>query len=163
MIKMQCDPCGAQEETSGVFLPFPRNGLPFFRPELPEGWRRVEVPMPDGSAWERHLCPQCVRRLWDLFQVPYDRTEPTKCVRCGHAPSTHGGASDCGVLVDGRACGCALSPVECLDEGWAHGTDSDHLHDFGLGLSLCTVQDCGVSWGEFHYRYDRTPAQTEGA
>jgi hypothetical protein len=152
MIKAQCDTCGTQEETSGVFLPFPKNGLPFFRPELPEGWRRVEVPMPDGSARERHLCLRCVRILWDLFRVEYEDVRPEaleSCVRCGHASGFHAGRKGCTLTVGGRACGCVLSPVESTDEGWVQSVDGvPHEHDFGDGGSLCRAEDCYVSWGE---------------
>lgn len=149
MIKIQCDTCGTQEETSRVTVQVPAP-LPIFRETpVPDGWRRVQVPMPDGELRKREVCPDCLRRLWDLFGVPYDRTEPTKCVRCGHAPSTHGGSSDCGVIVDGRACGCELSPVECLDGGWARTPDSDHLHDFGQSRTVCARPGCDLTWGEF--------------
>jgi len=128
MIKVQCDIGGEQAETSGVFLPLPRMGVPFFKPELPDGWRRMEVPMPDGSAWERHACPACLRRLWELFGVPDPEAE--RCVACGHTPKDHEGHLGCTSTVtkvtgEGNDavhstgdCPCVLSPVECLDETW---------------------------------------------
>lgn len=147
MIMAKCDVCGTGEETSRVTVQAPVP-LPIFRETpVPDGWRRVQVPMPDGSAWKREICPECLKRLWDLFGIPYDRTGPTRCVRCGHAPSTHGRASYCGVLVGGRVCGCDLSPSESTDEGWARPVDPD-AHDFGGGSGECTGADCNVSWGE---------------
>lgn len=66
---IKCDVCGTAEETSGTMIPAPVMGLPFLRPELPDGWRRVSVPMPDGSAWTKEVCPADLRRLWRMFDV----------------------------------------------------------------------------------------------
>lgn len=65
-VKLECDRCGAQEQTSGVMLFAGLTGpsIPMARPELPDGWRRSRIPHEDGSAWEHELCPPCTADLW---------------------------------------------------------------------------------------------------
>ena len=158
---IKCDACGTAEETSGTMIPTPVVGLPFLRPELPDGWRRVSVPMPDGSAWTKEICPADLRRLWDLFgvtpdeptqaEIDEDEAEPTVCVACEHKPEDHEGSGPC------ARCACVLSPVECLDPQWADLVaklaTQHHVgrgHDFVGDEDTCVADPhCPVTWGEF--------------
>jgi hypothetical protein len=110
-VNVVCDIGGEQEPVSGTVLERPGSLLSPrpARVQLPDGWRYVELPVPDGSKWSKAVCPDCLTRLWALFGL-----EPEGCVRCGHSPGKHI-SPVCRV----ESCECSLSRVECLDPGWA--------------------------------------------
>lgn len=122
-VKLECERCGAQEETSGVMLFAGLTGpaIPTARPELPAGWTRPKLPREDGSAWYTDLCPQCKADLFrfmagqpvidDLRDVVRAMrvASPQVCRACGH--KAHGGTT-CRELTmpgppgDVDECGC---------------------------------------------------------
>lgn len=104
-VKLECDRCGVQEQTSGVMLFAGLTGpsIPTARPELPDGWTRPKLPREDGSAWYTDLCPSCKAELLRFMaghaihysvgvpqpEKPGSRTNARgNCFGCGHAPHT---------------------------------------------------------------------------
>ena len=94
-VKIECDRCGAQEQTSGVLLFAGLTGpaIPTARPGLPDGWTRPTLPEPDGSKWERELCPDCtadlIRLMAGAVLAPDEADEQMErpdqiCPDCGH-------------------------------------------------------------------------------
>lgn len=97
-VKLECDRCGVQEQTSGVMLFAGLTGpsIPTARPELPDGWTRPTLPHEDGSAWQHELCPACKADLVRFMagQPVIDDSElasqlmrtasPQVCRACGH-------------------------------------------------------------------------------
>lgn len=118
---IKCDRCGIEEETDGAVFA----GSFVLRPRLPEGWRRVGVPMPDGERREKELCPADVKTLWFMFGIepPAEPDPEGECVRCEHPPLAHRGPHGC-MDLDGT-CSCSLSEAEATDPGWAEEWDED--------------------------------------
>ncbi len=114
-VKLECDRCGVQEQTSGVMLFAGLTGpsIPTARPELPDGWTRPTLPHEDGSAWQHELCPACkadlVRFMAGQPVIDTPLPSPRVCRACGHG--THAG-EECRELTmpgapgDVDYCGC---------------------------------------------------------
>jgi hypothetical protein len=124
-VKVECDRCGAQEQTSGVMLFAGLTGpsIPTAWTELPDGWTRPTLPAEDGSARKRELCPECkVDLLRFMAGAPViDDSEqasrlmriasPKVCTDCGHR--AHEGTTCRELTMPGAPgdvdeCGCAV-------------------------------------------------------
>lgn len=116
-VKLECDRCGVQEQTSGVMLFAGLTGpaIPTARPELPDGWTRPRLPHEDGSAWDRELCPKCkadlIRFMAGALIAP---DEADECPDCGHV---HPGTSCRELTMPGAPgdvdeCGCSEGVVQ---------------------------------------------------
>ena len=120
-VKIECDRCGAQEQTSGVML-FAGTcgpGIPTARPGLPDGWTRPRLPNEDGSADHRELCPDCKRALL-LFMtgaplVAEKSGQPVPDLGTGARPAQD--CPDCGHLRHSGPCPdevAEVGPCGCM-------------------------------------------------
>ncbi|QDN64407.1 hypothetical protein [Streptomyces sp. S1D4-14] len=86
-VKLECERCGNQEQTSGVMLFAGLTGpaIPTARPELPYGWTRPKLPREDGSAWYTDLCPACKADLLRFMAgAVLALDEADACTDCAH-------------------------------------------------------------------------------
>lgn len=85
-VHLHCERCGDQEKTSPVLLlaRLVGPGIPSYRPEIPDGWTRPQLPTENGELLYKDLCPACKEDLFRFMAGATLALDPAdECTDCG--------------------------------------------------------------------------------
>ncbi|MFD8226932.1 hypothetical protein ACFV16_22475 [Streptomyces massasporeus] len=156
-VLLECDRCGAQEQTRDVmlFAGLTGPGIPTARPELPDGWTRPTLPTEDDELRGSHLCPGCKTDLLNFMNgvaIPGGTSSADVCRGCGHAahnepcreptmPGAPGDADECGCDEFGTPdLGTGARPSQ-ICPGCGHLRHSDRCPDHVPEVGPCGCKE----------------------